>query len=147
MIKSIICDHWMNRRLTPPTPLTHPNQTTSADSSAYTTMFKCDGSECKQTKDPKTGRVQTLCPSAHCNMTCEVGGPDEACSEFVAGQIAQIGQKGPLSMLCDDPLAPGVERDGTACIVHEDLLDFYFQGVQLDQVRALCTRLRMCCVA
>lgn len=102
---------------------------------AYSTMFKCDGSECTQKKDPKTLKVQTICPSTACNMTCEVGGPDPACTEFVASQIAQIGRNGPLSMTCDHPGAPEVAVDGTTCIVHENLLDFYFQGVQLDTVR------------
>jgi len=102
---------------------------------ALTTMFQCNGAGCTQVRDPKTLQLQTICPDTHCNMTCEVGGPDEACTEFVASQIEQIGQKGPLSLTCDNPGAPDAGPEGTTCIVHESLLDFYFQGVQLDRVR------------
>lgn len=105
------------------------------EAGAYASMFKCDGGGCTQKKDPKTHKVQTTCPAAKCNATCEVGGPDPACTEFVASQIALIGRDGPLSMTCDDPGLPGVVLNGTTCIVHENLLDFYFQGVQLDMVR------------
>jgi len=58
-------------------------------------------------------------------MTCEVGGPDESCTEFVASQIAQVGTKGPVTLTCnDEATAPA---NGAQCIVHENLLDFYFQ--------------------
>jgi hypothetical protein len=88
-------------------------------------MFKCDGIGCTQVKDAKTNKIQTTCPSALCNMTCEVGGPDESCSEFVASQVVQIGTRGPMTLTCDgEGATPGA---GTECIVHENLLDFFFQ--------------------
>ncbi|GAB5032377.1 abc transporter [Nannochloropsis oceanica] len=96
----------------------------------YETMFKCDGIGCIQVKDVKTNKIQTTCPSARCNTTCEVGGPDESCTTFVASQVEQIGARGPMTLTCNtDGTTSGT---GTECIVHERLLDFYFQGVELD---------------
>ena len=91
-------------------------------------MFKCDGKNCTQIYDPKTKKIQTACPGTKCNMTCEVGGPDASCTPFVASQITQIGQKGPVTLTC---LEPGVKSNGSECIMHEQLLDFFFKGVEL----------------
>ena len=100
----------------------------TGEENVYATMFKCDGFACTQVKDAKTNKIQTSCPAAKCNMTCEVGGPDESCTEFVASQIVQVGTKGPLSLTCNGPGSVNASQ----CVVHENLLDFYFQGVVLD---------------
>ena len=88
-------------------------------------MFKCDGIGCTQVKDVKNNKVQTTCPSARCNTTCEVGGPDESCTTFVASQVEQIGARGPMTLTCNSEGA--ASGAGTECIVHEKLLDFYFE--------------------
>ena len=59
-------------------------------------MFMCDGKDCTQTIDPVTLKIMTQCPGAKCDMTCEVDGPDKACSKFIATQVRKIGTKGPV---------------------------------------------------